>query len=799
MPKLDLMLKLGLFFVLLVFYTFLTTIVTPISPVWAFSDDFSTDPRSNSNWAVQNETGLAFDNPGITLSSMNSSSFPYLKTSIANNLSSDRYYEIDFQFLMTGSPWGVGFSLTDNAPNFPTYFGTVNDYLNYNVVYIFGEKLHAVSALCPSDSLICPTSWWFIYPNSPPSGSYLSSPPPDYSRHKLSMIKTETTPGVYIYTVRLDQNIISVSKPTSRNVNAIWLGHPSNLSGPTNWPILRIYGIQSLTTVPSVFPYFAQKDPLWRDIEYDSASEWAPGRIGIGRWGCAITSVAMILKNYGIKDPSGAEATPEKLNEWLLGETDGYVRNGHLNWLAITRYAKESFNAGQSTTKLEFTRTSELPVTLPAIIGEPGHFVVAHASSSADLSINDPNDETRTTKLKTDPIVSSNIYTASSTDLSYFLFVTDPGMSLTLTDAGGGNILLNWISEYLNDDGGGAASDAVRMAMVRKPASGGYRLQTTGPGKLEIYLYDENGEVKKQELEPGAGTTTYEIDYERTNAGDSSVVELDTTKPAFVSTNVFSGWYIATPSAEFVYTDPNLRPDYVNPSCVIMSEGLDVTCNITPNVCDVSNNCNTDPQTSSVADVDWTPPTSNFSLPSLSNSWDGNVSGTASDNVSGVAKVELIIKRPNGSETTVTASGTENWSYTITDLVDGEYFIRSRATDTAGNTESVGESKKILVDTVAPTAPTKLWARGWWQRILLDWRGVADAEKYRVYWGDKRNQLSNIQEVSESNWVSGQVKQGQYYVAIASIDRAGNESPLSPIIKVEVHKKWDWRKWRWVD
>ncbi|MFH1244420.1 MAG: hypothetical protein V1487_02525, partial [bacterium] len=541
------------------------------------------------------------------------------------------------------------------------------------------------------------------------------------------------------------------------------------------------------------FPYYSQKDPAWKDVEYDKASEWAPGREGIGRWGCAITSVAMILNNYGVKDPSGVEATPDKLNTWLLDQTDGYVREGHLNWLAIARYVKESYDAGQSTTKLEFSRTRELPLTLPAIVGEPGHFVVAHASSSAALTINDPNDSTRVTKLKTDPIVSSNIYQPSLTDLSYFLLVADSGTTLTLTNEGGSDIPLEWMSEYLNDDEGGLPRETIQTAMVSKPASGKYRLQSSGTGKIELYLYDENGEVKMHELSSGESTTIYEIEYGRTNAEGSRVTELDTTQPMFVSTTLFLGWYSASPSAEFVYADPYLRPDYVNPSCMITSEGMGVTCSISPSVCDTSGNCNTDPQTSSGADVDWTPPTSNFSLPSLSNSWDGKIEGTASDNVSGVAQVELLIKNPAGIESTALVDGTNNWSYTLSTLTEGKYVIKSRATDGAGNVESELKVHSIIRDTIPPETPKIIYANDWWQNVWVYWKSVKGANRYRVYYGTKVDQLTNVTEIKHNQWLSGHLPKGKYYCGVTALDKAGNESRMSKIVKVEVKKIWKWR------
>jgi len=84
-------------------------------------------------------------------------------------------------------------------------------------------------------------------------------------------------------------------------------------------------------------------------------------------------------------------------------------------------------------------------------------------------------------------------------------------------------------------------------------------------------------------------------------------------------------------------------------------------------------------------------------------SWDGSITGTALDNSSGVARVDLSIQKDgslywNGSTWVsgssaspwVTATGANNWSYQIgtTSPSAGSYIITSHAVDNAGNIES---------------------------------------------------------------------------------------------------------------
>ncbi len=521
--------------------------------IHAFSEDFASDPRDSSNWDVQNSSGLEFDSPGITLSSNNFGSFPYLKTTESTNISSDKYYEIRFQYIQTGSPWGVGASFTDNAPNYPTYLGTIADYLNYNVAYFFGEKLHVVTSLCPTISTTCPSNWWFIYPNLSPENSYYPSTAPDYSTHVFSMLRVDSNVNTYRYRVYLDSKLIFESQDTSRLVNTIWLGHPSDLGESKNWPILKIFSVKTFpeppvpvptstptpsprpSPTPNQFPYFSQKDPLWGSHTYDSAAEWAGAdKVGIERWGCAVTSVAMVLRSYGVKSLDGSEVNPGKLNTWLRSQSDGYIGPGLLNWLAITRYVRQSYEAGRSETKLEFARSySTADLALPTILGVPGHFVVAHGEEDADSwKINDPANSTRTTMSKASAIVSINRFVPSHTDLSYMLFVTKPGMSIDLLNSDNISVPLNWLNEHIYDDIDGAlSSSTVLTGLVSKPADDVYILHVqnneVNNGTLVAYLYDVNGNFVQDSLSiPGKIGADFTIHYSK-NPGASGSIALD--------------------------------------------------------------------------------------------------------------------------------------------------------------------------------------------------------------------------------------------------------------------------------
>ena len=86
------------------------------------------------------------------------------------------------------------------------------------------------------------------------------------------------------------------------------------------------------------------------------------------------------------------------------------------------------------------------------------------------------------------------------------------------------------------------------------------------------------------------------------------------------------------------------------------------------------------------------------------------ITGSASDNGSGVQKVEISTDGGNtwiGPQDGVTDGGGgswKKWSYTWTVPADGAYLIKSRATDNAGNVEDAGAGITAIVDNTAPVS-----------------------------------------------------------------------------------------------
>jgi hypothetical protein len=203
---------------------------------------------------------------------------------------------------------------------------------------------------------------------------------------------------------------------------------------------------------------------------------------------------------------------------------------------------------------------------------------------------------------------------------------------------------------------------------------------------------------------------------------------VDRIEPALSDQTVFSGWYNTSVTSNFSYSDSNGMASGSNPTCDITTQGLNQTCSLTPNACDINGNCNTTEVTSNGADIDSTNPDSTITSPSNSgsdstiylNSWTGSILGMATDALSGVAGVKVSIQNGSGQYfdgSTFVDSGTEllldttysagDWEYIgLTSPAEDSYTIRSHALDVAGNLESTYSLTIILDKTIPQVALT---------------------------------------------------------------------------------------------
>lgn len=290
-------------------------------------------------------------------------------------------------------------------------------------------------------------------------------------------------------------------------------------------------------------PLIKQTDPLWANNIYDTAFTWTPGSKSIGTWGCALTSAVMVFRYNGItKTPTGEDLTPGTVNSWLQGTTDGYIRNGLLNWLSLTRFSRlAKITNILSFDALEYKRinhrddsilASSLGKKIPPILEEPGHFIVATGTDSANATffINDPG-YTRTTLNDSynKNYLTMGTYTPVNSDLSYIMLVVDPNINLNVTDQNANPVGESFIQSAISDPLGLAINTkgSLKIYYYPKPASGKYSVVLSSVGasayQLDQYLYDSNGEVNKMSDSGNLNGTkdTFIINFDKTNSNDT--------------------------------------------------------------------------------------------------------------------------------------------------------------------------------------------------------------------------------------------------------------------------------------
>jgi len=260
-------------------------------------------------------------------------------------------------------------------------------------------------------------------------------------------------------------------------------------------------------------PLIKQTSNPWQSQIYDSAKSWSPSKPTIHDWGCALTSATMILKYYDInKMADGSNLNPGALNSWLKKQPDGYVGNGFVNWLAISRLPKliKSMNS-INFDALEYYRenfqnnehlTNDLMNYMPDILEVPGHFIVASGISSGLFTINDPYYDRQNLSSYDNSYASLGRYIPKNSDLSYILLVASPTLDIKAKDSLGNFVGEQYLQRPLKNDSdsGKVSGDPIKMYYFSKPETGDYQINLTSLDtqeyKITAYLYDINGNVK---------------------------------------------------------------------------------------------------------------------------------------------------------------------------------------------------------------------------------------------------------------------------------------------------------------
>lgn len=225
-------------------------------------------------------------------------------------------------------------------------------------------------------------------------------------------------------------------------------------------------------------PYYSQNDPQWGPSEYDHASSVSVLPPTMDRWGCAVTSAAMVLNYHGMTEfTNNTKLDPGTLNNWLKtnnGYLTGTSSNGgyaYLSWPAISKLTQDLYSAGKAPIKLmhqrhypSATTTAQLKDDLtvqniPNIFqvqnaSTSGHFVVATGLTNTGYTLNDPEWNVPDTSSFGDSFMQVDRFVPSQTNLSYIVIVSNPNVNFVVTDSNGnktGKEVINGQIQTFND------------------------------------------------------------------------------------------------------------------------------------------------------------------------------------------------------------------------------------------------------------------------------------------------------------------------------------------------------------
>lgn len=213
----------------------------------------------------------------------------------------------------------------------------------------------------------------------------------------------------------------------------------------TSTVVFRNYSLQDIGEELTLsVPAFRQNNPLWTEIEYDTASRWTSESPTIGRWGCALTSAVMVLRYHGITAlPDGRSIDPLTLNTWLHNQPDGYISPGLVNWRALTRltwWHKEAFGTPALEMHSELLTENaiawsknSLQSAVPPIFDHGGHFTVGYAygPGESQIHLHDPLGEKQTLQDYHNTVHSARVFVPSHTDLRAISLLVQPGTRAT--------------------------------------------------------------------------------------------------------------------------------------------------------------------------------------------------------------------------------------------------------------------------------------------------------------------------------------------------------------------------------
>lgn len=286
-------------------------------------------------------------------------------------------------------------------------------------------------------------------------------------------------------------------------------------------------------------PEFKQTDPEWGDHIYDTAESWSTNPT-IARYGCATSSVAMILNYHGIDQfKDGTAINPDTLNSWLNTQNDGYIGEGLINWYAVTRLTRE-LSDHYGTPKLEYAKITEdsytstieeIEAERPAILQIDGHFLVANGilNQGTDIAINDPFYDYDSFSEHNKELLSARMFTPSYTDLSNIVIYHEPNVFIEIADADGNTMAASLTDEYIIPRGDNPPETTKRLSetTISKPSDGIYTISvsqsTYSPYSFDVFSYDIEGNVSVSKVTGYVGSDGESVALDFNKESESSI------------------------------------------------------------------------------------------------------------------------------------------------------------------------------------------------------------------------------------------------------------------------------------
>jgi len=152
----------------------------------------------------------------------------------------------------------------------------------------------------------------------------------DFQPNKTYQIKAQILKNNKIIIWVNDLKVLELQdeSPFSYQYNSVGLsaGVRENYQSSSFFDNVTVREIIDTTPKQLDVPLLKQSDFPWKNHEYDTAKQWSSNP-SIERWGCALTSMVMIMQHYGMHTmPDMQSVNPGTVNSWLKLEKDGTSR-----------------------------------------------------------------------------------------------------------------------------------------------------------------------------------------------------------------------------------------------------------------------------------------------------------------------------------------------------------------------------------------------------------------------------------------------------------------------------------------